>query len=98
MRQLVVESGDSFGNLIVVSECDTDGKRKFLCRCKCGVEVIVRLDHLRSGHTASCGGCGIEYRGRRMSIKDWAKSANIKESTLRARLKIMDIGEALERK
>jgi hypothetical protein len=56
------------------------------------------LDHLQSGHTSSCGNCGVEYNGMRMSIKDWAMSHKIKESTLRARLKTMGMREALERK
>lgn len=33
-----------------------------------------------------------------MSLKDWAMSHKIKESTLRARLKTMEMREALERK
>jgi hypothetical protein len=56
------------------------------------------LDHLQSGHTSSCGNCGVEHNGIRMLIKDWAMSNKIKESTLRARLKTMSMREALERK
>lgn len=98
MRPVNVEPGDLFGRLIVIQEAEGSGKRKFLCHCDCGKEVLVRLDHLRSGHSKSCGDCGIEHMGRRMTVKKWAESASIKESTFRARLKIMDIGEALERK
>lgn len=73
-------------------------KRCFLCRCSCGREAIFRLDHMRSGHTASCGKCGLELDGVRKTVKAWAAARKIKESTLRARLKVMGLREALERR
>ena len=98
MRKIEIRSGDVFGGLTVISEEESSGKRKFRCKCSCGTVVDVRLDHMRSGHTVSCGRCGIEHAGKKMTIKAWAEKYGIKESTLRARLKIMDIKEALERK
>lgn len=98
MQRISVEAGEKYGNLKVVCEIPSKGKRKFCCECNCGVRVDVRLDHLRSGHTASCGRCGIEHAGERMTLKQWASSYGINESTLRARLKIMSLREALERK
>jgi transcription elongation factor Elf1 len=98
LRPIVIASGKKYGELTVVREVAFIGKRKFLCECLCGNKVEVRLDHLQSGHTSSCGNCGVEYNGMRMSIKDWAMSHKIKESTLRARLKTMGMREALERK
>lgn len=98
MRRINVSSGEKYGMLAVIGEVTTTGKRKFRCKCSCGREVDVRLDHLQSGHTASCGNCGVEYAGKRMPLKDWAKMYGIKESTLRARLKTMGMREALERK
>ena len=98
LRPIVIASGKKYGELTVVSEVASTGKRKFQCECLCGNEVEVRLDHLQSGHTSSCGNCGVEHNGMRMSIKDWAMSHKIKESTLRARLKTMGMREALERK
>lgn len=97
MRRIEVSSGEEYGDLTLVSEEETSGKRRFLCKCSCGREVSVRLDHLRSGHTSSCGGCGIEHKGVRKTLRGWADFAGIPESTLRARLKIMEMGEALER-
>lgn len=51
-----------FGNLTVVSDeiniKMTKGGRKLrylLCVCVCGVEKLFLIDHLRSGHTKSCG-------------------------------------------
>jgi len=99
MRQVEVSPGDEYGDLTVVREAEkSSGKRRFLCVCSCGNEVTARLDHLRSGHTNSCGRCGLEFRGERKTLKEWAASAGIKESTLRARLKVMGVGEALRRK
>lgn len=95
MRRIEVSSGKKFGQLTVVREVANVGKRKFLCRCSCGNNVEIRLDHLKSGHTSSCGKCGIEHDGKRNSLKEWAKMYQINESTLRARLKTMPMREAL---
>ena len=56
-------TGQSFGRLIVIREAGRakNGKVLWLCRClgkngdDCGKEVVVTVDHLRSGHTQSCG-------------------------------------------
>ena len=98
IRRLEIHPGDEFSDLTVVREVESKGKRKFLCRCSCGNEVEVRLGHLRSGHSSSCGRCGLEFRGERRTLRAWAEKYGIKESTLRARLKIMGLGEALERR
>ncbi len=97
MQRIEVQAGDQFNELRVIYEVDSTGKRKFVCECACGDEVTARLDHLRSGHTASCGKCGIELNGKRNTIRGWANLYGLKESTLRARLKVMSLGEALER-
>lgn len=98
MRRIGVELGDDFGDLRVICEIESTGKRRFACRCSCGRQVTVRLDHLRSGHTSSCGQCGLEHNGERKTLKAWAASIGIAESTLRARLKVMSIREAIARK
>lgn len=47
------------GELAVVRRGDATGaKVKWLCRCSCGIEVLVDGAKLRSGHTRSCGTCG----------------------------------------
>lgn len=104
VRQIEVRPGTRYDELEVISEVDSSenwvdrGKRRFLCRCSCGREVEVRLGHLRSGHTSSCGGCGLEHGGRRNTVAGWAREYGIPESTLRTRLKVMGLGEALRRK
>lgn len=45
-----------YGHLIVLKEVGQIGKdRRFLCKCDCGSEKIVRMSSLRSGNTKSCG-------------------------------------------
>lgn len=95
MKRTEVKIGAKYGKLTVVSEVESSGKRKFRCKCECGAEVDVRLDHMQSGHTSSCGKCGVEHAGERMTLKQWASSYGIKESTLRARLKTMTMKDAL---
>ena len=56
-------TGQTINRLIVIREYgrDKQGKVLWLCRClgkngdDCGNEVVVTVDHLRSGHTQSCG-------------------------------------------
>lgn len=45
-------TGQRFGNLTVL---EYRGKSTWLCRCDCGTEREVRGDHLRYGHSHSCG-------------------------------------------
>ena len=98
MKKLEVAVDAKYGDLVVIQEVESAGtKRRFLCECACGTTKVVRLDHLRSGHTQTCGSCGIEHEGERMSLRQWASLAGLPESTLRARLKIMDMREALLR-
>ncbi len=96
MQRIEVKPGTQYGELKVIREAENKGKRQFLCKCSCGQQVVVRLGHLRSGHSTKCGRCGITYKGRQLNIGQWAREFNINESTLRARLKTMSIGEALE--
>lgn len=97
MRRIEVKPGDTYGELKVIREVESSGKRQILCKCSCGQQVTVRLGHLRSGHSTTCGKCGIEFKGQRKTISEWASLYGLKESTLRARLKVMDIQEALQR-
>ena len=47
--------GHRFGKLTVIRRETSGTHAKFLCRCDCGREVVVRGDSLRSGKTISCG-------------------------------------------
>ena len=97
MKRIEVKPNDTYGELTVVREVESEGKRQCLCKCSCGKQVTVRLGHLRSGHSTTCGKCGIEFKGKRKTVSEWASLYGLKESTLRARLKVMNIEEALKR-
>jgi hypothetical protein len=97
MRKIEVNPNDKYGDLKVICEVESSGKRHVLCKCSCGNKVTVRLGHLRSGHSTTCGRCGIPFQGEKKTVAQWARDYGIKESTLRARLKVMSIGEALKR-
>lgn len=57
MRKLPDLTDRRFGMLLVLSRApsQSDGKRRWLCRCDCGRETIVTTANLTSGHTTSCG-------------------------------------------
>lgn len=52
-----VFTGERYGRLLVIEERGINnlGKRTFLCRCDCGMELVVVAGSLRSGNTKSCG-------------------------------------------
>ena len=56
--------GKKFGLLTVVGEAanSNTGRKRWLCKCECGGEVIKQVGDLQSGNTRSCG-C---YRKQRM--------------------------------
>lgn len=51
--------GRKFGRWTVIKYNEKTSKQKrcdhYLCHCNCGTKRIVRGDHLRNGHTKSCG-------------------------------------------
>lgn len=47
--------GQKFGRLTVIEWVQRDGHTIWRCICDCGSEVLVGTNHLRSGHTQSCG-------------------------------------------
>jgi hypothetical protein len=98
VKRVPVKIGEVRGKLTVIREAYSATKRKVLCECSCGAKRKVRLDHFLSGHTTSCGRCGIEMGGVRKSLVDWARDYGIPESTLRYRLKTMSLREALSAK
>lgn len=98
MKRIEVKPGEQYGELTIIREVEAKGKRHVLCKCSCGQQAKVRLGHLRSGHSTTCGKCGIEFNGKRRTLTEWASLYGLKESTLRARLKAgLPIGEALKR-
>ena len=63
----MVAVGDKFGKLTVLGVVENTGTgRKWRCRCDCGNIKDVWIEHLKSGHTKSCG-C---YRKQYVSDKN----------------------------
>lgn len=53
-----IEPGQRFAWLTVVRQENTGTagvSTRWLCRCACGAEKVVRATSLRAGHTTSCG-------------------------------------------
>lgn len=58
MPKLIDLTGKTFERLTVIKRDfskPNNKKAMWLCKCQCGKEVIVGGDHLRNGHTKSCG-------------------------------------------
>ena len=51
------EIGKQYTRLTVIEHysTDEDSHKHYICRCSCSEFTLVREDHLRSGHTSSCG-------------------------------------------
>lgn len=49
-------TGHRYGSLVVMAEAPArSGRRRWLCRCDCGVEKVIGQTNLRHGKTQSCG-------------------------------------------
>ena len=58
------EVGNRYYSLMVIDRVESvNGYARFLCKCDCGNESIVRGSDLRSGNTKSCGKCKREWHG-----------------------------------
>lgn len=68
-REVMIDPGTKFGRLTVVKEITERGySRYFLCKCDCGNEKTVRMDHLRHGEIMSCG-CLLKEKARMINFK-----------------------------
>ena len=54
-KRIQMPTGTRFGRLTVLEEAERRTRRQFRCKCDCGGVSVVALEHLRSGHTTSCG-------------------------------------------
>ncbi len=57
MPKFIDRSGQTFARLAVIAY---QGHQKYLCRCICGTEKIIRTSDLVTGNTKSCGCLNIE--------------------------------------
>ena len=77
--KIIDETNNRYGKLFVISMAYIDNHCAFWnCKCDCGNEIIVAGNHLRTGHTTSCG-C-IKSVGE-MRINMILSQANINYST-----------------
>jgi len=61
-------TGGRFSRLVVLRRAPNAGDRVcWAALCDCGTEIVVRGDHLKSGHTQSCG----------CAQSDWAASGHL---------------------
>lgn len=62
----------NFGNLTVTDQKEVRGKGRthWLCKCRCGGSIWVRMDHLTSGRTTNCAGCPLRPRYSRHGMSD----------------------------
>ena len=86
-RQKIDLTGQQFGGLTVLRPAENIGKKTaWLCRCDCGRETVVRGDHLRSGHTKTCGcsgSCEKDAKPRYLNFIDGTCVGMLKSKTIR---------------
>ena len=66
--KIQVNPGDKYGRLTIISEVKEGKGRSFFCCCECGKNIVIRFEHLRSGHTKSCGCLKSETTTKRSTI------------------------------
>ena len=68
-RPMIDETGNRYGRLLVIERARSDRGARWLCRCSCGTEVIIRGVNLRNLRTQSCG-CFRRERDRKLSADE----------------------------
>jgi hypothetical protein len=82
----VVFPGDKFGHLVVVGEVGIKRRRRaYLCRCRCGGEVVVTSNALRVGNTRSCGCYHREQAGLRRKAVAATNDAAVRDAVVAGR-------------
>ena len=76
-RPIIDLKGKRFGRLTVLSLAPehTHGMARWLCRCDCTRETVVRGGNLRNGNTKSCGHCGLYQRKIRDDKHEYVRAA-----------------------
>ncbi len=54
-RRTLDLTGEKFTNLTAIRSVRYNKQTFWECQCDCGNKLLVRIDHLRSGDTKSCG-------------------------------------------
>jgi hypothetical protein len=61
-------SGAKLGRLTLLESFHLKGKANWKCLCECGLECVVREDHIQRGETSSCGCLHSELASERTTI------------------------------
>lgn len=71
-----------FGRLTILREFTKDAawRKKVKCRCDCGTEKFIRVDHIKSGRIASCGCLQSELSSSRKLIHGCCSRRNGKSA------------------
>ncbi len=66
-------SGQRFGRLTVLRLTDNvvGKKKKYVCKCDCGNEIIVQAGNLANGHTRSCGCLVIDKNSEQKKVNEY---------------------------
>lgn len=74
--------GQKFGRLVVLEKAGVNRSRNilWLCECCCGNKTIVSANHLRSGHTKSCGCLQKEVVRKNLKYKIFGRLRVIKDT------------------
>ena len=65
MGTVIDLTGQRFGRLTVINRSGSGGKdARWLCKCECGKEKVVRSSCLRNGETKSCGCLSNELKSK----------------------------------
>lgn len=69
-------TGNTYGKLKVINLAvdDVGKKKKWLCKCECGNEVVVSGSNLRSGHTTGCSQCQLREIQRKNITHNMSKT------------------------
>lgn len=91
-RSVQVALGQRYGRGVVEREVQLRGRRYVQMRCDCGDAYQVRLDHVTSGHTLSCGCLGREASSARLAASNRARETGVYGSLRKQKLGV-DVGQ-----
>jgi len=88
-RQIINETNNRYGRLIVIKRAGSDKRNQALwfCKCDCGNYCIIRGRCLRSGHTKSCGCLAKEIFGSKRNQSNKGKKLPKEERELKRRIR-----------
>lgn len=79
-KKLDIPNGSVYGDWVVLSESSPSrgGRRRFICRCSCGVERAVDLSHMRGGRSTGCGCRAARNTSKRVWVHGQANGGGVR--------------------